>query len=73
MMYWQEHNPPHFHAKYQEYQMQVNISTLETNGEFPKRAKALVFEWLSIHREDLLKNWELILLGKPIKKINPLD
>lgn len=73
MMYWQEYNPPHFHAEYQGYKMQVDISSLSTKGNFPARAKALVFEWLSIHREELLKNWELAIKGKPIDKIKPLE
>ena len=73
MMYWQEHNPPHFHAVYQGFKMLVNILTLETKGEFPQRAKALIFEWISLHREELLKNWELSILGEPLEKINPLD
>ncbi|OFX53339.1 MAG: hypothetical protein A2046_03095 [Bacteroidetes bacterium GWA2_30_7] len=49
------------------------ISTLETKGVFPQRAKALIFEWISLHREELLKNWELSLIGKPLEKIKPLD
>ncbi|MBU0486949.1 MAG: DUF4160 domain-containing protein [Bacteroidetes bacterium] len=73
LMYWQEHNPPHFHAEYQGNKMTVDISTLETKGEFPHRAKALIFEWISLHRSELLKNWELSLAGKPMEKIIPLD
>jgi hypothetical protein len=44
-MFYNEHSPPHFHAKYGEYEIEVNINTLEIfNGKIPKRAKILVLE-----------------------------
>ena len=50
-MYYNEHNPPHFHAKYQEDEAQFTIDTLEIiKGKLPVRAKALVLEWASEHR-----------------------
>ena len=45
-MYYNEHNPPHFHAKYGEFKAEIDIKTLQIlKGEIPKRAKALVLEW----------------------------
>lgn len=45
-LYYNEHNPPHFHAKYGEFQAEIDIRTLQIlNGEIPKRAKALIMEW----------------------------
>ena len=58
-MYFQDHNPPHFHAYYQEFSAEYDIKTLEViNGSLPQRAHAMVIEWASIHRNELLKNWE---------------
>ena len=37
-MYWDDHLPPHFHAKYGEYEVTVNIETGVIEGKFPKRA-----------------------------------
>jgi hypothetical protein len=40
-LYYNEHNPPHFHAKYGEFQAEIDIRTLQIlNGEIPKRAKS---------------------------------
>jgi hypothetical protein len=35
-MYYKDHAPPHFHAKYGEYLMTVEIETGVVNGQFPK-------------------------------------
>lgn len=41
-MYWNEHNPPHFHAKYGEYKVVVYIESGVVEGKFPKRALKLL-------------------------------
>ncbi len=33
-MYWDDHAPPHFHAKYAEYEVTVNILTGVIEGNF---------------------------------------
>ncbi len=38
-MYFDDHPPPHFHARYGEYEAQVAIATGEViNGDLPRRA-----------------------------------
>jgi hypothetical protein len=37
-MYWGDHIPPHFHAKYGEYEITINIFDGVVEGKFPKRA-----------------------------------
>lgn len=54
-MYFQNHNPPHFHAEYQGYKAEYDIRTLSIlAGSLPKRANALVLEWAATHRTDYL-------------------
>jgi len=43
-MYYREHNPPHFHARYGSYQVIVHISDGVVEGRFPRRALAHVME-----------------------------
>ncbi len=38
LMYWTDHSPPHFHAKYGEYEISVDIHTGFIQDRFPKRA-----------------------------------
>ena len=73
-MYWNDHAPPHFHAKYGEFQAIINIKYFSLmEGHLPPKALGLVIEWASIHQEELLKNWELGVEGKTFNKIEPLN
>jgi len=72
-MFWREHNPPHFHAKYGDDEVIVEIESGAVNGEMPKRALALVQEWREIHKEDLLKDWLLAEQKKALFPIKPLE
>jgi hypothetical protein len=72
-MFWGDHVPPHFHALYAEYEVLININTLEViKGSMPKRALSLVLEWAFEHRRELLDNWKLCETNQMIKKIPPL-
>lgn len=60
-MYFQqaEHNPPHFHALYGEDMAEIVIRTGEVlEGHLPPKALAMVREWASIHKDELLNMWE---------------
>jgi len=72
-MYYKEHEPPHFHAKYGEYHAAFAIENLELiEGYLPRRVVSLILEWAFEHRKELLDNWELTKTKKPLKKIEPL-
>jgi hypothetical protein len=73
ILYYADHAPPHFHARYGEYESQVRISDGETlHGALPKRAAALVTEWVSLHRQELESDWILARQGQPLTTIEPL-
>ncbi len=74
-MYAKDHMPPHFHAKYGDYMGLIGIQegTL-IEGELPKRALRLVEDWLELHKEELLLNWEEGQKDNPhFFKIDPLQ
>lgn len=72
-MYFMDHNPPHFHAEYQGQRAEFDIRTLELiAGSLPGRARALVLEWASMHRAELLANWNRAVEGEPPSPIDPL-
>ena len=72
-MYWDDHTPPHFHAKYAEYEVTVNILTGVVEGKFPKRALRHVLEWYELHKEELLENWKFCQSNKTVNSIVPLE
>ena len=71
-MFFREHNPPHFHAKYQGYEAIFEIKDGTVSGKFPRRALKLVFEWLDMHKDELLDNWKCIENRKNLNNIDPL-
>lgn len=72
-MFFNELGPPHFHAVYGEYKITVEIESQRVRGEFPPRALRLVLEWTSLHTQELLADWDLAGLRKPLTKIQPLE
>lgn len=73
-MYHDDHNPPHFHVYYGEYNAIINIETLEVmEGFLPKRAFAMVVEWAIQHRIKLLDNWHKAIKHEPLDIIEPLE
>ena len=50
------------------------ISTLTIiRGSLPPRAHAMVLEWASLHRDELMVDWKLATEKKEINKIEPLN
>jgi hypothetical protein len=73
-MYYNDHAPPHFHARYGDREIRVAIESGNIlSGAFPKRAQQLVLEWLDLHRDELMQDWELAEQRKPLRKIEPLE
>ena len=72
-MYYKEHAPPHFHAEYGDFEVTIEIESGIVSGRFPRRALNLVLEWTMLHKEELLKNWELAARRLQLNQINPLE
>lgn len=72
-MFYKDHSPPHFHAEYGDYEITVEIQTGIVSGRFPRRALRAVLDWTELYREELLKDWELARLEKPLQTIQPLE
>ena len=73
-MYYRDHNPPHFHAKYGEYEATFDLLSSELlTGRLPERANRLVQTWAIKYRMELQSNWLLALLNQPLQRIEPLE
>lgn len=72
-MYFDDHNPPHFHAEYSGHEALIDIHTLGVfSGRLPARALGLVTEWASLHQKELLSDWQKAQALEPLEKIEPL-
>ena len=72
--YWEDHLPPHFHAKYSGDEAMIDIRTGNVvQGALPRRALSLVNEWRTMHVDELLDNWERARRRQPLAYIEPLE
>ena len=72
-MFYREHNPPHFHAYYGDYEALIDIQKNELlSGNLPPRVLGLVVEWTALHQEELMANWERSEKQEPLQAIEPL-
>ncbi len=71
-IYFNDHNPPHFHAKYGKYEILVSLKGEILEGKFPAKAQNFVLRWLEINKEKLKENWKRAQKKKKLLKIKPL-
>lgn len=72
-MFFDDHNPPHFHARYGGNNVVIDINSLTVlEGKIPPRALNMVIEWAKSHQDELLKDWELAKNHQNPEKIEPL-
>ncbi|MFW5640705.1 MAG: DUF4160 domain-containing protein [Thermodesulfobacteriota bacterium] len=71
-MNYNDHSPPHFHAKYEDQEIIMEIRSGIVKGKMSKRALRMIFEWAEIHQETLMNNWQLARERKQLQKIPPL-
>jgi len=58
-MFYNDHQPAHFHAIYGEYEALIEIATFDIlRGFLPPRALALVREWATLHQIELAEDWQ---------------
>jgi hypothetical protein len=72
-MFWDDHNPPHFHAFYAGEEALIDIRSLSIfGGTLSPRALGLVIEWATLHRQELLEDWDDAQSQRPLRRIDPL-
>lgn len=73
MLDTQNHNLPHLHARYAEYEASIGIGDGEVlAGQLPRKQLRLVQAWVELHRDELMADWALASAGELPYKIDPL-
>jgi len=68
-----QHHVPHLHAEYAGNLAVFSIDDGEVlAGTLPAGKARLVQAWIEIHREELLADWQLAVIGEEVFKIEPL-
>jgi hypothetical protein len=70
---YRDHEPPHFHATYGEFEITVGILEATIKGKFPRRALAHILEWRELHTAELLENWKRARAREALAPIRPLE
>lgn len=67
-----DHSPPHFHAKYAGKEAIFDIETLGLlRGAIPARVAGMIVEWGLDHQDELRRAWQEARSGKIPTKISP--
>lgn len=72
-MYYDDYNPPHFHAFYGKYKARFSLDGGLVEGEMPNKQIKLIEAWSIIHKDELLANWELAKNSETLFNITPLS
>jgi hypothetical protein len=73
-MFFDDHNPPHFHAEYGSDLALIDIRNLSVfSGRLPPRVIGLVIEWATLHQQELLADWDRARAQQELQKIAPLE
>jgi hypothetical protein len=72
-IYFDDHNPPHFHVGYNDDEALISINDLSViKGNLPPRVMGLAMEWARLHQTELLENWNMVQDSGKCYKIDPL-
>jgi Domain of unknown function (DUF4160) len=72
-MFFDDHNPPHFHAEYQGEMAVFDFRGNILRGSINSRtAVRLIREWIDLHPAELEENWQNMQQGREFNKIAPL-
>lgn len=75
MMFYEDHNPPHFHVRHAEFEAKfaiTDLAVLSSRGDLTGRTITLIRGWARAHQLELLENWFCCLRGEPVRKIEGL-
>lgn len=68
----QQHNKPHVHVYYGEYEASLGIDGELLAGSLPRRQMKIVVGWLALHEEEVYAAWNKAVQGECFDKIPPL-
>lgn len=72
-MYFDDHDPPHFHARRADGEAKVQIDTLEViDNTLGRRQLRFVLAWAELHQGELADNWRRARAGETLLEIEPL-
>ena len=68
-----QHNTPHIHAQYGEFEMSIAFDGHIIVGDFPAKQQKLVIAWVALHEDELNAAWKAYNENGYIVKIKGLE
>ena len=73
-MFFNDHDPPHVHVRYQGFRARVLISNGEIiGGKLPPTAARVMREWTALRQDALMRNWRAARSDAPLEQIEGLE
>lgn len=72
LMFFNDHAPPHFHARYAGRKGRFALDGTKIDGDLPRRAENLIADWVALHGDELADCWERAVRNEPTGSIEPL-
>ena len=67
-----QHNKPHVHTYYGEYEAAIGVDGDLLAGSLPQKQFKMVVGWLALHEEEVYAAWNKAVRGEGFSKIKPL-
>ena len=67
-----QHNKPHVHAQYGDYEASIGIDGELLAGSMPVKQLRMIQGWLALHEEEAYTAWNKAVQGEQFDKIDPL-
>ena len=71
-LYWKDHNPPHIHFSYGDYECSISVLDRVVDGQAPVKVIAQVNDWIDLHAAEILPVWEKGQIGAKLNKLEPV-
>lgn len=73
-MYYNDHDPPHVHVRYQGYRARVLIADGSViDGRLPPTTARLMKDWADLRRGALMQNWQAARRDEPLERIEGIE
>jgi hypothetical protein len=73
-MFFNDHDPPHFHVRYQQYRARIRIADgAVIDGNLPPTVNRLVREWTALRQRELMRNWHAARGDGQLERIEGLE
>lgn len=67
-----QHNKPHVHVFYGDYEAAIGIDGELLAGSIPRKQLKIITGWLAFHEEEVYAAWNKAVQGEHFEKITPM-